>query len=360
MIIFRNTENDTVTEYLSTKKEPSHLAPDLFVPDNLLFSMHRALLTTNGTMYSVIIGEQIRAAPPTNTYREGSHANASFLEIKAFVQQNRTHVFVADSGHGCIRGVNRMTNTSYHVAGICKKVQWADVHKDGSLQTATFSFIDSITYHENIIYVVESLQSRVRKIDLDSGKITTMLDSKDFRQFDLPQSIIADPARRVLYLTTFKGINKIDITNNHVTEMNHGTRGYRDGELTNSSWSGASAIFRISNDALLVIDKFNNRIRLINLIQNSVCTWCFKFPRVKNLCSFGKIPKSVAVISCTAYFSAGYGIHRLDLPSWYCDKDRTELNSGLVSNNNASHCHKVDSEEGALETLEDPIMYSQW
>ena len=353
--IIRKLENETMSKYLSTKAQPTQLAADLYIPGNVLFAINRALCTTNGSAQHLIVGEPIRRPPPTGTYHEGVGSDASFLELEAFAQQNTTHVLVADSGHGCIRGVDRTSNASYHVAGVCRKIKWAGIEKDGPVQTARFSYIDSMAYHENIIYVVEQLKSRIRKVNLISGLVSTILEKIDFKQFDLPKSIFVHPAREIAYVATFSGIHQLNMTSNKIFQLNRGSRGYRDGLLANSSWSGPSCFAHIpSHDTFLIVDQFNGKIRTLDLNQMSVCTWCFNDHKEQK-CSLEKPPRSVAVVACTAYFSMGYSIMKLKLPTLTCGQNNSSTPIS-ASIRNSSSCQESDSQSNNDEL----VSYSRW
>lgn len=317
--MFRLTENNTMETYSVTGDTASHLEPDLFVEGNLLLSLNQALLTTHGKYQYIIVGNPVRDPHTQIPYVEGKGQEAVFTRITSFTQQNRTHVFLADSKHGCIREVDRLTNVTQLVAGLCKTVSFSDSYIDGPLSTATFHEISSISYHKNTLFVIQGVKMAVRKIDLVKGLVQTIAHAAEFRLYDAPRTMVIDPNSNTAYLTTFQGIAEITLGTNTFTYLNKiQGGGYRDGAISRTMWSGATEMISIGNDHMLVVDIFNGKLRVVDLNLMRVSTWCFWYQNKR--CSLDRSPSSVAMMSCVLYLSVTGTIQRLKLPIWFCPK----------------------------------------
>lgn len=344
---FRTIQNEELAPVLKTQKDTAkHIAHDYFIGGNLLFCIHQALLTTDLKTQSVIVGQNYVETSTIIPYKEGVGVNASFTKITAFAQMNRTHVLLADSGHGCIRSVNRLTNMTQHVAGLCQRVSWSDDLVDSDLQNSRFYRIGSIAYHNQLVFVTEDSKSRIRKIDLQNNIVRTLVDSQNLRKYDAPQMIVADHIRELIYVSTYFGIAQINITSDKFDYMSYGgEKGDKVGQLAISEWNGASGMTLVPNDTLVVADTLNFKIKVINLKTSSVSTWCFYSDSLKRNCSYIKSPRSFVVKDRMLYLSIEDSISAMKLPDWftyepalyidgallYSDTEETTLKSGNVT-----------------------------
>lgn len=319
---YREQENDTSIAYLQTNYSVSHLEPDFYVRGNLLFSMNQALLSTDGTYQDLIVGqpEYYPYNSPKPIYREGVGRNAVFSDIPAFTQINKTHIIVADSKHGCVRSVNRLTNATQRIAGQCKEINYLSSYKDGSLDTATFHFISSIVIYNQVIYVSHDIKRAIRKIDLKTGDVTTLANYTDFGAQQLPKTLVVDAMRQTIFISTLNAIAKIDLRNDNFSYISKGRKWSPNARsVENTTWSGAGPMARLSDDYLLVISQ---RFRIIDLKTMTVDTWCFMPEDKSKSCPPVYMPLSpITVMSCTVYFSSKVTIHSLSLPTWFCEQD---------------------------------------
>ena len=339
---------------LKTEKDTAkHLAHDYFINGNILYCTHQAMLTTSGKTSSLIVGQNYVETSTMIPYVEGVGENASFTEITSFAQMNQTHVLLADSHHGCIRSVNRKTNSTRHVAGLCQRVSWADELKDGDLQTSRFYIIGSITYHNHIIYAVESFKRRIRKIDLLQNSVKTLVDPNSLRQYDAPGTIVADYIRRQIFVSTYFGVAQIDATNNSFKYLTHGKeRGDKVGHLKYSEWNGATAMTFVPNDTLVIADTLNSKIKIINLNTSKVSTWCFSYAKSKKSCSYIRSPKSFLVRDKKLYLSIDDTISMIDLPTWFTYESTVFVDDGLVYQETAdTSAHTLSKSAGLCEII---------
>ena len=323
---FRTQENNTMRTWLKTDDTASYMEPDLFIKGNLLFSMNQALLTSDGTTQQLIVGQSVLNMFNKIPYVEGVGKNATFSKITSFAQLNTSYVLLADSKHGCIRGVDRYTNKTKLVAGICKEqIYYSDTHIDGDLTHATFHVVSTIAYRPHEIYVVEQMKKTVRKVDLKENKVTTVVNEKNLRKYDVPRRFVIDNQRNMIFLTAFNGLLQINLVNDSVAYLTK-EKGKRGSELlSNSKWSGASEIIFLDDDTLLVTDTFNGRLRVIDLKSMTVNTWCFSYPKSKGLCEYHRSPGAMTVMVCDVYLSIVETIQKLKLPTWFCGKEKGKI-----------------------------------
>lgn len=317
---FRSEENDKMVTYLHTEDTPSHLEADLYLKGNLLYSMNQAILTTNGVYKDLIVGQSKRNPLTQIPYKEGQGPNAIFTRITSFTQQNNSHVLIADSKHGCVRSVNRLTNSTHLVVGNCKTVYYADEYADGPLAKATFHEIQGLAYKDNIIYVIQAVKAAVRKVDLFNGFVTTIVNETNLRKYDSLRSLAIHPKSNTAYLPTWNGIAKIELVTDVFSYLNK--KGEKttpnDGSLVASTWSAAREIVLISKNSVLVVA--SGKLQVIDLQWMTVDSWCFRYR--SNNCSVDRYVESTAIMDCMLYLSIQDTIQMLQLPSWFCGKNK--------------------------------------
>ena len=123
-----------------------------------------------------------------------------------------------------------------------------------------------------IIYVADSFNHRIRKIDLTSGLVTTIAGSTEgyadgvgtAAKFALPRDVCMD-SNGNLFVTDNSNhkIRKIDLSTNSVTTFAGSTQGYTNGSGTNAKFNDPVAICIDSNNNLYVSEWQGNKIRKI-------------------------------------------------------------------------------------------------
>lgn len=321
-----------MTTWLQTKDTASYLQPDLFVKGNLLFSVNQALLTSDSKSQHLIVGQPKLNQLTKIPYIEGKGQTATFSKITAFAQVNRTYTLIADSFHGCIRSVDRLTNITQHVAGICKERVYSwETHTDGKLSEATFHVISTMEYHQGVIYVVENAKKTVRKVSMQEGEVTTIVAKDRFRKYDVPRRLLFDQFRKMIYITAFNGLSQFDLSTGSFSYLTQEYGNSSKGHLRTSEWSGASEIIFIDQDTLLVTDTFNGKLKAIDLKSMTVNTWCFQYAPSKTSCEYYRSPAAMTLMSCTVYLSIARGIQKLELPLWFCGKDKGKIPTSTTS-----------------------------
>lgn len=320
--MFRENNNQTVEWYIETGDTPFHIEADKYVSGNILFSDLQALVTSNGRNQSAVVSQYIRW--PFLPYKEGVGANATFSSITSFVQPNEKQVLAADSNHGCIREIDRDTNQTKAVIGICGETSWDTQPVNGELLKSVFGKITAIAHHVDVVYIIEGDHLRIRKADLKNNRVTTIVAKEDFEQtYHYPREALIDAAKGVVYVTITYGMAQIDIKSDKFNYLTHQeSTGYLDGPLFNSQWYWSMGMTMVANDTLVVADANNNKIRVIDLKSMNVSTWCFNNPKSSKLCYIRR-PVSVHVHQCTLFFGVYGHIAQLKLPDWSCAKAQT-------------------------------------
>jgi sugar lactone lactonase YvrE len=123
-----------------------------------------------------------------------------------------------------------------------------------------------------IIYVADSFNHRIRKIDLTSGLVTTIAGSTEgyadgvgtAAKFALPRGVCMDNNGN-LYVAEANNhkIRKIDLSTNTVTTFAGSTQGYTNGLGTNAKFNEPTSICIDSNNNLYVSEWQGNKIRKI-------------------------------------------------------------------------------------------------
>ena len=108
------------------------MAEDLRHPGHLLMAENHCLKTLNlaNQQTSLVVGNSYIAG-----HRECSGGSARFNILSGFEQINSSHVLITDVYNHCIRLLDRSTNTTTMIAGVCG---WSG-HRDSPLTSARFN-----------------------------------------------------------------------------------------------------------------------------------------------------------------------------------------------------------------------------
>ena len=299
------------------------------------------MLTSDGTYRNVIVGQHY--SWPVYDYAEGRGINATFSEISFFIQRNDTEVLIADKNNGCIRQLDRLTNITELFAGVCEKLRgYSDIVRDGNRLNATFRRINSLFLYKSTLFILESNAQRIRKLDLVSDEVSTVVTSENFTlSHHLPQTMVADSITGLMYVTTTYGLAVYNPTSDTFRYMvSYQQKGYQDGSLDASRWYYNNGMVYLPNNTLIIADINNGHLRIVNLKSENVTTWCFYNPKTLQNCTITK-PMALAIIGCSLYVSTYQRISTIQIPESYCrsqiTEDQMQWTSKLknwVSNNN--------------------------
>lgn len=205
-------------------------------------------------------------------YLDGPGASAQFNSPRGAVVAGG-YLYVADSNNHRIRKVNLATNAVSTVAGSSAG------YADGTGTNAQFYTPSGVAVVNSFLYVADGSNNRIRKIDLATNAVTTIAGSSDgtadgtgtSAQFSFPFGIAADNG--FLYVSDYNShhIRKLDLATNAVTTVAGSTAGNADGIGTSAQFNKPRGL-NVANGFLYVADSGAHCIRRIELSNSTVTT----------------------------------------------------------------------------------------
>jgi sugar lactone lactonase YvrE len=265
----------------------------------------------------------------------GDQARFEFVQGMALAPDGT--IYVADSGNDMIRKVTVSGGVAQVVtiAGANHHARW----RDGVGTAARFNNPEGMVVSPDgkTLYIADSRNNRIRKMDLATGTVGTIAGRAfpgsndgvgDGAGFYAPKAVAVTPDGKILYVSDSGNnmIRKIDLSNNTVTTVaGKGalTSGMDDGIGVAASFRQPRGIV-ISPDGsiLYVADTKNNLIRKIVLATNSVSTLAGHpgFPGTEDgagSSAFFNQPVTLALSGTTLYVgdSSNASIRSIDLSS---------------------------------------------
>ncbi|MFK7904169.1 MAG: T9SS type A sorting domain-containing protein [Chitinophagales bacterium] len=209
----------------------------------------------------------------------GSIENAKFSGPFGICKDKDGNLYVADAENHCIRKINPEGEVSTYVGG-------AEGYQDGIAAFARFNQpINICVDEEGNLYVSDFLNHRIRKVSTD-GSVSTVAGSGEdgflngegeVAKFNYPRGIVIDKDGNLYVADSWNHrIRKIDLATNEVTT--HAGGGFFTGVGSAGDWKdgkGVAARFytpsglSVDEDGnLYVADPFNHRIRKIDTSRN--------------------------------------------------------------------------------------------
>ncbi len=210
-------------------------------------------------------------------FQDGTGAAAYFNQPKGIVSDG-TNLYVADASNNRIRKVVISTGAVTALAG-----QGSAAFQDGTGTAAYFNFPSGVAIDGTNLYVADYSNNRIRKVVISTGAVTTLAGSGSSTSVDgtgtaatfyNPSGIVADGAGN-LYVTDYGSsrIRKIVISTGVVTTVaGTGSAAFADGTGTAAAFSNPRAITYDGAGNLYVADGGNNRIRKIVVATGAVTT----------------------------------------------------------------------------------------
>lgn len=220
---------------------------------------------SNSSIRSIVLG--------TNTVSTLLHGNLSFP--KGLIYDNGK-LYIAGYNNHSIRQVEIDTGKETTLAGSGEKGS-----KDGIGESASFNYPYGLASDGTNIYVADYNNSYIRKVEITSGKVTTLAGSGtegardgigQTASFSYPRGLAVDAG--VLYVADYNNnlIRQVEVSSGKVTTLAGSEEpGLKDGV-------GRKAMFRqpsdivVEGDKLYVADTFNNVIRQIEISTGKVTT----------------------------------------------------------------------------------------
>lgn len=256
------------------------------------FNKPFGIATDSGNLYVSDSGNnkirKINIATGKVTTLAGSGASGSFDGIgtrASFANPNgltidKGNLYVADTMNSKIRKIVISTGVVSTLAG-----SGMGTALDGSAKRASFAQPSGITAVGGSLYVVDKYSQKIRKVEIETGKVTTLAGGGGdvvgrghgngkgkAASFTYPSGIATDGNN--LYVTDSQSqmIRKIEIATGEVTTFaGTGSIGLLDGPGSSALFNFPEGITVIGN-SLYVVDSINNRIRKIAISDQAVTT----------------------------------------------------------------------------------------
>lgn len=206
---------------------------------------------------------------------DGAGTKASFANLSGLTI-DKGNLYVADTWNNKIRKIVIATGAVSTLAGS----GGAD-SLDGTGKKASFNQPSDITTDGSSLYVVDSYNQTIRKIETANGKVTTLAGSGErshengkgiAASFFYPSGITTDGTNLYVGDAQNHMIRKIVIASGEVTTFaGTGSIGLVDGAGSTALFNYPSGITTVGNN-LYVADSVNNRIRKIAIPDQKVTT----------------------------------------------------------------------------------------
>lgn len=215
------------------------------------------------------------AGSGAGTSADGTGTAASFnypVGIAVFGE----NIYVADTGSSKIRKIEISTKNVTTLAG-----SGTAAFADGTGSGASFNSPQGITTDGTYVYVADMTNYRIRKIEISTGIVTTLAGSGTNTStdgtgveatFSQPRGITTDGTNLYVAEASFSKIRKIVIETGAVTSIaGSGSSGSADGTGTAATFNGP---FSLTSDGthLYIADTSNYRIRRLTISSVFVYT----------------------------------------------------------------------------------------
>jgi len=214
----------------------------------------------------------------------GTGTGATFSYTTALTTDG-TNLYVADTDNDTIRKIVIATGVVTTFAGQAGVTG----HADGTGTGATFSAPTGITTDGTNLYVADAHNDTIRQIVIASGVVTTLAGQEGLAghtdgtgngaTFNTPQGVTTDGTSVYVADTDNHSIRKIDIATGAVTTLagSWGFIGHIDGTGTNAYFWYPDAMV-IDGSNLYVVDGGNHNIRKIEIATGVVTTFAGQAP----------------------------------------------------------------------------------
>ena len=244
--------------FVETESYVYHIESDRYRPGNLLFADWNALKTTNGNMTTTIAGNALEYG-----YREGIGENTRFGYIKSFIQISDNETILSDTGHRCLRHLDRVSEEVATYAGQC-----------GNPSHEQFSELFAIIIDQmDLSRILATDNFSLKSVDMLTRNINTLYRA-DLKLIHMLQ----DEINGDIYLTFYHGIARFSYTDRTLIVLaGSETPGFRDGAFNQMQFNVPEELLFLAAGILFLTDVENHRVRALNLENNtsfnvSVCS----------------------------------------------------------------------------------------
>ncbi len=222
-------------------------------------------------------------------YRDSTALYALFHTPVDICVDDTGSLYVSDFDNQCVRKIS-IDNTVTTIAG--SRIQKPG-YRDDISDSALFQYPRGICINKaGDIFVGDSWNHRIRKIDNKTWDVTTyagggitgvgsagaLVDTKDTAaRFNVPCGLFMDNVGAIYVADAYNHrIRKVDTDRNVTTIAGSGptgkfSGGFADGDTTTTLFNTPTEVY-VNGKQIYVGDLVNNRVRLINLLTDSVFT----------------------------------------------------------------------------------------
>ena len=250
-----------MTTFLKTESYVYHLQKDLYIPGNILFSDRYAIKTTDGSSTSRIAGSATQ-----NGHVQGVGSQARFSFIPSFLQLSTNQVLIADLNNHCLRSLNRATNQTDQYAGNC--THEGNQNGINALLNKPRSLINDVKNPGHVL--ISEYRGKIKTMSM-SNRNVSHFGTVDRIVFSIIQSLETGD----FFMTVAHAVGIFSYWMKTFTVISgSASSGFQDGPFSEVQFFSPVALSFLNNHTLLVSDKYNDRLRVLNLITNTSSSIC--------------------------------------------------------------------------------------
>ena len=221
-----------------------HMEEDESLHDHILFTYQDRIGTTNGTKAKVV-----------------AWASNSSSTIEGFTQLSAQQLVFVESKKHCLYLFDRQSKNISAFAGECE---------EGLRPLYSPTSLHRDIVNNSQVFII-NLVGKIFTVNLDTQSIELFVENNNiYTNAHMTQNDKGD-----VYFTSRNALYRVGYINRHV-ELLSGYGGdcdaYLDGSLNRALYSNPSGLLFITPDILLIADRGNNKLRLVDLKSNRVST----------------------------------------------------------------------------------------
>ncbi|MDJ0655887.1 MAG: thioredoxin-like domain-containing protein [Xanthomonadales bacterium] len=204
---------------------------------------------------------------------------SAILQFPTCIHHDREHVYISDTGNNRILELTE-NGRILRVFGSGNPGFW-----DGMLENSGFNAPRGLAVAENYLYVADSGNHAIRRVNLFSGEIETVMGTgKPGRQvvsgqtalreieMMMPMGLVAHGPNLYITMAGMNQIWRLDLKNNHVSWLSgSGQHGLVNGKASRAAFATPMGI-ALHNKTAFVIDADSSAVREISLGSGGVRT----------------------------------------------------------------------------------------
>ena len=239
-----------------------HMEEDMLHKGNLLLADQHSLKAVNIENRNVL---SVAGVALEDGYAEGVGQNARFNIIAGFIQLSPSKIIVLDTRNHCVRSVDRKTQATNVIAGVCTSEGYAE--NNATLFRSPRTIILDVKKPRQLI-VTDRGNRALRTIDVKTHHVKTLFKNND-TSTETYQGILQDPTTGDIYLTFRHGIARFDYNTHTIT---HIAGSHTAGSILNNRLSYIQDILfyhpkelvSLGNGLILLADSYNHNLIVLN------------------------------------------------------------------------------------------------